>query len=144
MDGNASITFRIDLDCTSAELVYGQTIRIPGEFFQEIERKWIDPNDYVARLKSFMQTLNPTNPRIASNKYTYVNKDLHNCTHVFLRVDSIKNSLHYVYDGPYKVIQRDDKTMVLEIGKRQETVSLDRVKPAYLDSFMRKALEGAM
>ena len=37
------------------------------------------------------------------------------------------------YDGPYRVVKRADKYYTLEIGNRLEVVSLDRLKPAYME-----------
>ena len=34
-----------------------------------------------------------------------------------------------VYDGPYKVVEKEEKIVRLEIGGRVETVSADRLKP---------------
>ena len=36
------------------------------------------------------------------------------------------------YDGPYKVIVRSGRVMKILVKGKVETVSLDRVKPAYL------------
>ena len=34
-------------------------------------------------------------------------------------------------DGPYKVVQRNDRTFVVEVNGRNVTISIDRLKPAY-------------
>ena len=44
-----------DLHCTAAELVYGTTLRLPGEFFDSsCLTATLDPASYVARLKGSM------------------------------------------------------------------------------------------
>ena len=55
-------TLKEDLHCTSAELVYGTTLRLPGDFFQASTPTDMveDPLSYVDRLKS---TGSPTFPR---------------------------------------------------------------------------------
>jgi transposase InsO family protein len=50
-----------DLHCTAAELVYGTTLRLPGEFFTTT-RDPIDPSTYVSKLKSSIQPLRATPP----------------------------------------------------------------------------------
>ena len=37
------------------------------------------------------------------------------------------------YDGPYKVLERTDKFFTPDFGGQKDTVSLDRLKPAYLE-----------
>ena len=47
-----------DLHCTTAELVYGTTLQLPGEFFSSMGlTDTPDPASYVAKLKSSMQQL---------------------------------------------------------------------------------------
>ena len=57
-----------------------------------------------------------------------------NTTHVFVRHDAIRKPLQPPYDGPYCVLKRADKHYMLAIPDRPEVASLDRLKPAYLDS----------
>ena len=40
-----------DIDCTAAELVYGTSLRLPGEFFIPADQAAMaDPVNYVGRL----------------------------------------------------------------------------------------------
>ena len=51
-------TRKQDCCCTPAELVYGTTLRIPGEFFAPSTDAAIpDPSSYVTKLKDSMQYL---------------------------------------------------------------------------------------
>ena len=36
-----------DINCTSAELVYGTTLRLPSEFFQCSDQQLLDPIDVI-------------------------------------------------------------------------------------------------
>ena len=50
-----------DLQCTKAELVYGTTLCLPGEFFDNSKVEPLpDPISYAAKLKSVMTQLQPT------------------------------------------------------------------------------------
>ena len=49
-----------DLQCTSAELVYGTTLWLSGEFFDERKAETTDPTSYVSRLKNMMYHLQAT------------------------------------------------------------------------------------
>jgi len=118
-----------DLHCTAAELVYGMTLRLPREFFTSAQNN-IDPSSYVSTLKSSMQGLQamPTRP---SQRTVYVHPALSTCTHVFIRHDAARKPLQQPYNGPYKVLRREDKHFVVDINGRHDTVSLDRLKPAH-------------
>ena len=123
-----------DIHCSSAELVYGTTLRVPGEFFPRIGDDMLaDPTTYVTRLKSAMQRLNTPPVRKQLQRTVYVSQDINGCTHVFVRRDSIRKPLQCPYGGPYKVIERTAKHFTIIIKGRREVVSLDRLKPAYLD-----------
>ncbi len=56
------------------------------------------------------------------------------CTHVFVRHDAVKKPLQQPYDGPYEVLKRNDKFYTVDIKGRHDTVSLDRLKPAHIDT----------
>ena len=122
-----------DLHCTTAELVYGTTLRLPGEFFSNSPNITSEPASYVAQLKGSMQQLQASPVREQSPRKVYIHKDLPTSTHVFVRHDAVRKPLQPPYDGPYRVLKRADKHYTLEIGNRQEVVSLDRLKPAYME-----------
>nr|VZI25393.1 unnamed protein product [Spirometra erinaceieuropaei] len=53
-----------DLECSAAELVYGTTLRIPGDFFEYSQSSGdLDPSDYVQRLRQAMTHPRATPPR---------------------------------------------------------------------------------
>lgn len=125
---------KADLDCSSAQLVYGTSLRLPGEFFDPPSDATAAPTpaSYAEGLCRTMEQLRPTPPR-PSGSASHVPRALLDATHVFLRCDATKPPLACRYDGPFRVVARTDKTCTLDRGHRQDTVSLDRVKPAHLD-----------
>ena len=63
-------------------MVYGTTLRLPGEFFQVSDSKSIiDPADYVSQLKTHMQCVRPTPPRTVQRN-THVPQALATATRV--------------------------------------------------------------
>ncbi|XP_063848803.1 uncharacterized protein LOC135093455 [Scylla paramamosain] len=60
--------------------------------------------------------------------------------------DVLHSSLMKIYEGPFRVLQRQLKPFIIDYGGRHETVSVDRLKPAHLDfdrcSWRNPALEG--
>ncbi|BHF66873.1 hypothetical protein SprV_0200989600 [Sparganum proliferum] len=82
-----------DLECSAAELVYGITLRIPGDFFGYSQRSAdLDPSDYVQRLRQVMTHLRATPPRAPTSK-SYIDPNLLTCSFVFVRVDSVHRPL---------------------------------------------------
>ena len=72
---------------------------------------------------------------IHSKRDSYVPSDLKKCTHVWLRTDRVRRSLECPYTGPYKVLKRLDKVFVIEdFTGAEKCVSIDRLKPAYVQS----------
>ena len=63
-----------------------------------------------------------------------VPKDISLWTHVFLRKDAVKAPLTPPYTGPYRVLSCTDKIFTFDISGKKETVSIDRVKRAFLNT----------
>jgi hypothetical protein len=50
-------------------------------------------------------------------------------SHVYVRCGGALPPLAPLYVGPYEVLERADKHFRLAVGGREETVSIDRLKP---------------
>ena len=126
-------TLKQDLKCTTAEMVYGTTLRLPGEFFSHSTvHNDINPVSYATQLKTLMQNITPSFTRQQQRK-THIHPDLLTCTFVFVRRDAVKKSLQPPYDGPFRVLKQHDKHYTLDIFGKEKVISLDRLKPAYID-----------
>ncbi|GFY73786.1 transposon Tf2-11 polyprotein [Trichonephila inaurata madagascariensis] len=79
-----------------------------------------------------MRTLQPIPTSAHSNSSMFVSTNLKSCSHVFLRVNSVQPPLSQNYTGPYEVIRRTAKVFTILINGRKKAVSIDRVKPAYM------------
>ncbi|VDP91261.1 unnamed protein product [Echinostoma caproni] len=79
-----------------------------------------------------MGKLTPTQSRPQSRR-VFVHKDLAHCTHVWVRFDGVRKPLHPPYDGPSKVVRRESKFFIIDRNGKRDSVSLDRLKPAYPD-----------
>ncbi len=62
---------------------------------------------------------------------------------VFVRRDAVKKPLQQPYDGPYRVLRRSSKFYTLDLIGRTDTVSVDLLKPAHLDSPITNTLTPA-
>lgn len=119
-----------DLQCSSAKLLYGATLQLPGEFFHKgPEDTNVDPTSFVARLRDIMRELMATPVRTHPQRNVHVDRELSTCTHLFIRNDSVRKPLQTPYSGPYKVLNRNKKYFTVDYKGHQDTVSLDHSLP---------------
>nr|VZI01334.1 unnamed protein product [Spirometra erinaceieuropaei] len=127
-------SLKSDLDCSAAELVFGATVRLPGQMISPTPRVAVeDPTNLLHRLRQFLRTLSPVPPRQSVSE-SYLEKDLATCSHVYLRCDRVRRPLEPPYDGPFRVISRGTKNFRIQRGTREEVVSVDRLKAAFPDT----------
>lgn len=127
-----------DLKASSAELLYGEPLRLPGELLvasPSTDRTSEDISDFVVQLRNKLAKLRPTAASRHSQPKTFIFRDLPVATHVFLRDDTVRRPLQPPYTGPYEIIKRKEKTMTLNIRGKNVEVSLDRIKPAHIEQF---------
>lgn len=124
--------FKEDLQASSAELVYGESLRLPGEFFEPISSGTTDVSEFTARIRNFAEELRPVPASRHCRSKFFIYKELDTCDHVFLREDALRGSLQPAYSGPHKVISRGDKVFKILVKKKEMTVSIDRLKPAFI------------
>lgn len=125
-------TYRPDLKCTPAHMLYGEDLRVPGQLFvpQETD-KTLDTSEFVRRIREHFSKISSAPTRTGSQSHAYVPKTLDTCEHVFERVDKVQNSLSDTYIGPFKVIRKTRKSFVILKNGKNQTISIDRLKPAF-------------
>lgn len=121
---------REDFGCSAAELVYGQTLRLPGEYFERSSCD-SDRTDFAKQLRNSLAKLKPVDPNHHAKPAIFVNRDLDKCTHVFVRIDAVKKPLVQPYEGPFKIVSRYSKFMDILVNGKTQRISIDRIKPAY-------------
>ncbi|XP_064481175.1 uncharacterized protein LOC135394381 [Ornithodoros turicata] len=129
-------TSKADCGVAPSTLVFGSALRLPGQFFDAatLARTAHDPLHFATRLEEHVAEFRSPVPRHSSSRPISVHPDLSTATHVFLRHDAIRRPLQPPYDGPFLVHSRQDKALTLIFPVRLEVVSIDRVKPAFLDT----------
>ena len=126
-------SWRVDPGCTPAELVYGSTLRIPGEFLQSRDARTMEPVlPFLRELQRTMRSLQPPPARFHGNQITYVPSSLSSADYVYVRRDSHRHPLQRPYDGPFRVLDKKEKHFTLDVRGRKETVSIDRLKSAFV------------
>ncbi|GFY66317.1 integrase catalytic domain-containing protein [Trichonephila inaurata madagascariensis] len=96
-------TIHENLKSTSAELVLGENLRLPGGFLDD--SKLPSPSTFVQK-RNTLANLRPVLPVHHTKQKPFIFRDLATCTHVFVGTDSVRTSLQPPYEGPYPVIKR--------------------------------------
>ncbi|GFX34005.1 retrovirus-related Pol polyprotein from transposon 412 [Trichonephila clavipes] len=125
------VAVKPDINASSAELVYGVSLRLPAEICTDTSSMPLDYG-FVQQLKNQMNHLKPLSTSIHGFSKIFVHPKLDDCSHVFLRVDKVSPSLSQPYTGPHEVLSRNDKHITININGKKSCVSLDRVKPAFV------------
>jgi hypothetical protein len=63
---------------------------------------------------------------------------------VFIRRHGHVPALSPLYEGPYRVLARNDRVFYLQLGFRVDSVSVSRLKPAFLPAGAGPALPPAL
>jgi len=123
-----------DLGATTAELVYGETLRLPGQFLgdQPVTTKDDDTSHLISTLRNLFNHLQPIMGTNHDAKQPFVFKDLATTSHVFVRHDGPQTIVQPPYDGSFLVLKRTGKTVQTQVKGKTVDVSIDRTKPAYL------------
>ncbi|GFX31198.1 retrovirus-related Pol polyprotein from transposon opus [Trichonephila clavipes] len=121
---------RPDISYTIAQMVYGTSIKLHGEFFDPPTIN-MDPQNFVAKLQQHMAELKPLKSPSNRKQNIFVHKDMKSCSHVFIRIDRVKKALEPPYEGPYTVQKKYDKYFTILIKDKAVNISVDGLKPAY-------------
>lgn len=111
-----------DIKASAAEMVFGTTLRLPGEFFIE-QKASLKQTEFVEKLRQRMNELRPTPTSNHSTQKFFIQNELKSCTHVFVRDDSVRLSLQPPYKGPYEVVKRNEKYFHLRIKDKIVKIS---------------------
>ncbi|XP_037827445.1 uncharacterized protein LOC119615509 [Lucilia sericata] len=121
-----------ELKCCPSELVYGQTLRLPGDMV--VKNNNIPTFDeLLQRLRSHFNTVQSKVIHHSNSNNCFIPKDLWNCEYVFVKILR-PNSLECPYEGPFKVIQKNKNTFNIQCGNVIKTHSIDLLKPAHIDN----------
>ena len=114
---------REDEGVSSAELVYGAPLTLPAQLAAETETAAEAVQRRLADLTSppvrHAGRAAPAEPPVA----------LKEAAMVYVRRGGSLPPLTPPYDGPYEVLERHPKFFKLRVGEREETISVDRLKP---------------
>ncbi|KAF6209585.1 hypothetical protein GE061_015333 [Apolygus lucorum] len=92
----------------------------------------LDYGDFVQRLRGTCQKYRPVESSRADTRKIFVHPELEKASHVFVRLDSVKKPFQRPYDGSFRVVKENPKYYTLDLNGRQDTVTLDWLKPAFV------------
>lgn len=123
-----------DIRASAAEMLYGATLRLPGEFFVD-NKAGEEPQVFVERFRRFMRNVRSTPTAHHNKTRVFAHKTLHTCSHVFVRFDEVRRPLEAPYRGPYEVIERLSKFVFkISVDGIPATISTERLKPAFMEN----------
>ena len=126
-------SIRADSGCAPADLVYGSSLRLPGDLLssKSSSASVVPAGDFVAHLHSVLRAASPMPVSYHGSHRSRVDPALAAAMHVFLRVDAVRRPLVPPYDGPFPVTDRTDKFYQIKKENKLANVSVDRLKPAF-------------
>ncbi|GFS10935.1 transposon Ty3-G Gag-Pol polyprotein [Elysia marginata] len=120
-----------DLGTSSAEQVYGHPLTVPGQFLDPTLRSHSSVNDPVDMTIRRFSPVPISNHRWHLQLAASTPQSFQNAKFVFIRRVTHRGPLKRSYDGPFQVVAPGLKTFRIQIGDNEETVSVDRLKPAH-------------
>ena len=122
---------RLDTGASPAEYLYGTTLRVPGEFFL-FDDFSPNPQIFLEEFREHMRNVQPVPVAHRHKKRGFFFKELHTCSHVFLKVVATKKPLEKPYTGPHQVLERtSDKVYKIMVNGSPRSVSVELLKPAH-------------
>jgi len=121
-----------DTGFSVSEAVFGSALTLPGEMLDVPE---LHSDSYLRKIERAVNgfAVNPPH-HVRSTTPPRVPAALMKSKFVFVREDTVKPTLAPRYRGPYLVVSRQSKYFRLQIGAKQDSVSVDRLKPVFSDS----------
>ena len=117
-----------DMGVSVADMVYGMPLTVPGAFVVPCNNP--DAADHLRRMRDIAGRLVPAPDSWHGTRTATTARGLREAEYVFVPWDASHGPLQTPYTGPYHVLQRQDKYFIIQCGEREESVSVDRLKPA--------------
>jgi len=114
-----------DSGLSAAELMFGAPLALPGQLLGGGETELETVSSW---LRSHSTSL-PTRSLAASGSSEVDFDRLCEADFVYVRRGGVGPPLSPAYSGPYRVLQRQAKFFILDVGGREDSVSVDRLKP---------------
>ena len=121
---------------SSAELLYGSTPTVPGDFLGVLESP---PEVFLSRVRALLNQQSPFPTHNSTPIPSSVPDQLRDAKFVFILHDAPALRSPPLYHGPYLVLERGSKIFRLKIGDREDSISVDRLKAAISETELSPA-----
>ena len=118
------------MGASPAEMVYGTLLVLLGQFCSlAVAPPATEP--FLHHLRRAIENIRPV-PTSAHCKAAaeHVPEGLQKCPMVWIRRDGYRQPLTPRYKGPFRVLGSHLKFFKVQLGEKQDTISIDRLKPA--------------
>ena len=112
-----------DLDTSSAELVYGAPITVPGDFVPGPDPNTNTP-EILKNLREKVGQLRPVPPSTHKKATSFVPQDISKAKYVFIRHDGHQRPPQAPYTEPYIVLETGDKVFKIQVGNKEDSISI--------------------
>ncbi|XP_075157555.1 uncharacterized protein LOC142230816 [Haematobia irritans] len=115
------VSYKEDIKSSSAELLYGENLHLPGEFFQDsLKPKY--HSEFLLSLKNVISSFKPQKGSNHSKCKPFISKDLLHSEFVWIRKDASHTPFTFKYNGPFRVMKRNEKYFTILINGKEDTV----------------------
>jgi transposase InsO family protein len=115
-----------DSGLSFAEMVYEEPLILLGQFLNIS----LPSPDFLEQLRQSMGRFVPKAVRpVSAAEPSKMEADLQKASFVYIRRGAPPSGLSPVYQKPYNFLSRGAKVFQVDIGDRQEVISVDRLKP---------------
>ena len=127
-----------DTGLSVSEAVYGAPLTLPGELVDVPE---LLHDTLLRKVNRAVEGLAVPPPHhVHPVPPVQLPAALISAKYVFVGEDSVISTLAPRYRGPYLVVDRKDKYFCLQVGSKQDLVSVDHLKPVFSDTPVTTAL----
>ena len=114
--------WREDAECSPADLVYGTTLHLPGDFFNAPRTSALH-SSFLRELQNAMHSALPPPPQYHGTRPTHIPGDLGHPSFVYIHHGAHRNPLQPPYAGPIPVLERNEKYLVINRDGKIEKVT---------------------
>ena len=125
---------RDDTRASTAEVLFGTTLRVPGMCFSDSSTREDSPQEQLQRVRTNVPSFTPA---ILNNRKfkqsPFIPKQLKDARFVFIRDDTLgKAPLSPRYSGPFEVVEKNwqESTFTVRLPIGKDKISLSRLKAA--------------
>ena len=127
-------TFKEGSMASVAELVYGMPLALPGDLVTGSAKFSAFPShSFIEDLRRRMaETVQPPLFHHRAKNLSLPTLPLQDSPYVFVRRGPKPGPLQAPYEGPFEVLEFGDKHCVVKVKGKDEIITTDRLKPAFM------------